>query len=212
MVVCKICNKEFKKVTNSHLRDKHGMDREEYLRLFPESIMTDQSVLDAISAATKGKSYTERYGEEQAAKLIEHRKRTAKKQFELVEQRLVRRNHNWKGYKGISGDLWRCIEGAGIAKGLGFDLTIEFVWELYEKQEGVCALSGLPIYFDGELGSLNKHGYQRKTASLDRIDSSRGYLQDNVQWVHKEINQMKSNRTDEDFVELCKAVAIFNQK
>lgn len=212
MVTCKICNKSFKKVTNSHLRDKHNLDREEYLRLFPGSEMTDMTVINAISKATKGKSYTERYGKEKAEQLIERRKQDALKQFQDIEQRVVRRQHNWKGYKGISGDYWRGIQQAGVAKGLGFDLTLEFLWDLFEKQKGTCALSGLPLILECSLGDLNKNGYQRKTASLDRIDSSRGYLQENVQWVHKDINQMKSNRTDEEFIELCKAVAIYNQK
>ena len=49
------------------------------------------------------------------------------------------------------------------------------------------------------------------TASVDRIDSTKGYLKGNVQWVHKSINQMKSNRTDEEFIALCKAVALYNE-
>lgn len=212
MVTCKICNKGFKKITNSHLRDKHNINREEYLRLFPGSEMTDETVTRAISQATKGKSYTERYGVEKAEQLIERRKQDALRQFENIEQKIIRRKHNWKGYKGISGDYWRCIQKAGEDKGLGFDLTLEFLWDLFKKQKGVCALSGLPITLETGLGELNKHGYQRRSASLDRIDSNKGYLTYNVQWVHKEINQMKSNRADKDFIELCKAVAIFNQK
>lgn len=212
MVTCKICNNGFRKITNSHLRDKHSIDREEYLRLFPGSKMTDETVLQSISQATKGKSYTERYGVIKAKQLIEKRKQDALEQFKDVEQRIIRRNHNWKGYKGISGDYWRCIQKAGKDRGLGFDLTLEFLWDLFEKQKGVCALSGLPIVLEVGLGELNKHGYQRRTASLDRIDSSKGYIKGNIQWVHKEINQMKSNRTDREFIELCKTVAIFNQK
>jgi len=212
MITCKICNKSFKKITNSHLRDKHNLDREEYLRLFPGSEMTDTTVIDAISKATKGKSYTERYGKDKAEQLIKRRRQDALIQFEDIEQRVIRRHHNWKGYKGISGDFWRYIKNAGEAKRLGFDLTLEFLWNLYEKQKGVCALSGLPLKFGCALGEQSKQEHKKRTASLDRIDSSRGYLQENVQWVHKTINQMKSNRTDEEFIELCKAVAIFNQK
>lgn len=212
MITCKICNKSFKKITNSHLRDKHNLDREEYLRLFPGSEMTDTTVTDAISKATKGKSYTERYGKGKAEQLIERRRQDALKQFEDIEQKIIRRQHNWKGYKGISGDYWRNIQQAGEAKGLGFDLTLEFLWNLFEKQKGLCALSGLPLRFACGLGEPSRQEHKKRTASLDRIDSSRGYLQGNVQWVHKAINQMKSNRTDEEFIDLCRAVAIFNEK
>lgn len=210
MVTCKICNKQFKKVTNSHLRDKHQIDREEYLRLFPGSIMTDESVSKSISNSTKGKSYVQRYGKEKATELIDIRSKQAKKQFEDVEQRVLRRRKNWKGYKDISGNYWTRLQQNAQKKGSS-DLTIEFIWELFEAQEGKCKLSGLPIVLDASLGSLNKNGYQKGTASLDRIDSSKGYTRDNVQWVHKEINQMKSCRTDKDFISLCKAVALYNE-
>jgi len=44
-------------------------------------------------------------------------------------------------------------------------------------------------------------------ASLDRIDSSIGYVNDNVQWVHKDINMMKRIYTQEYFIYLCKLVS-----
>jgi hypothetical protein len=48
------------------------------------------------------------------------------------------------------------------------------------------------------------------TASLDRIDSDKGYAEDNVQWVHKKINSMKQTMRDELFIEMCKRVAAHN--
>lgn len=76
---------------------------------------------------------------------------------------------------------------------------------LYLKQERMCALSGVPIVlaqsdkaFKGLVG----------TASLDRIDSARGYHHDNVQWVHKHINRMKGPLPDPDFIEYCRHVAL----
>lgn len=38
------------------------------------------------------------------------------------------------------------------------------------------------------------------TISLDRIDSSLGYIKGNVRWVHKDINIMKWNMSDEEFL------------
>ena len=45
------------------------------------------------------------------------------------------------------------------------------------------------------------------TASLDRIDSSKGYVKGNVQWVHKDINKMKTDFEQSIFIKLCKSVA-----
>ena len=209
MVTCNICKKDFKKITNSHLRDKHQIDREEYLRLFPDSKMTSEELLETLSKASKGLTYQERYGVEKAQKLLEKRSTDAKKQFEDVNQRILRRTKSWKGYKDISGDFWRTLKYAAVKKGRDFNLTIEYIWELFEKQKGLCNLSGLPIYLETSLGSVNKNGYQKRTASLDRIDSSKGYIIGNVQWLHKDINQMKSNRKDDEFVELCRAVTLY---
>jgi hypothetical protein len=42
---------------------------------------------------------------------------------------------------------------------------------------------------------------------LDRIDSEKGYTLENIQWVHKTINQMKMNMKENDFIQFCIAVA-----
>jgi hypothetical protein len=44
------------------------------------------------------------------------------------------------------------------------------------------------------------------TASLDRIDSSKGYFKGNVQWIHKDLNVMKMDLTEEKFIDYCKLV------
>ena len=63
-----------------------------------------------------------------------------------------------------------------------------------------CSLSGLPI-------RLPTDTYDKaSTASLDRIDSSKGYIPGNVQWVHKKINMMKNRLPDSEFIALCAAV------
>ena len=45
------------------------------------------------------------------------------------------------------------------------------------------------------------------TASLDRIDSSKGYVKGNIQWVHIAINFMKHSLPEEEFVRWCCLVA-----
>lgn len=109
------------------------------------------------------------------------------------------RSHNWTGHELITGSLWTRIKKQAVARELDFTLTIEQAWEMFENQKRRCALSGLNISF----GS-GKSGH---TASLDRIDSTKGYVLDNVQWVHKEINMMKRNLPEAHFLNLCKLVS-----
>lgn len=80
------------------------------------------------------------------------------------------------------------------------------MWELFEKQNGKCALSNVDIF-------LSKR-YPRvlQTASLDRIDNTKGYIKNNLQWVHKDINTLKTDFSMERFLELCNLVSEFNFK
>ena len=84
-------------------------------------------------------------------------------------------------------------------RGLVFDITLDDVWFLYITQEGKCALSGMPIGW-AEVGSLH-------TASVDRIDSTKGYIKDNVQLLHKDVNMMKQSYSQDYFIEVCQAIA-----
>lgn len=65
-----------------------------------------------------------------------------------------------------------------------------------------CAISGLDIYLP-----KSKKDPVSQTASLDRIDSKKPYIEGNVQWVHKIINVMKQSLSDEEFIQYCRTVA-----
>ena len=77
-----------------------------------------------------------------------------------------------------------------------FNITVEFLMELFERQEGKCAISGIPMLTtthrdecpEGERCNSNK-------LSIDRIDSLRGYTEDNVQLVRWRANSMKMDMT-----------------
>ncbi len=111
----------------------------------------------------------------------------------------VRINH----YKDISAQFWRRFKNNASSRGISFDITKEYVWELYEKQGKRCKLSGMEIYFSPD---FNKP--QKQTASIDRIDSSKGYEIGNIQIVHKSINDMKTSLPQETFIAFCNLVSI----
>ena len=103
------------------------------------------------------------------------------------------------GYKQLRGTLWSGIQRRAMRRGHEFKLTIAEAWNLYEKQKGRCALSGLSIVFSSKTS--------KETVSLDRIDSKIGYLIGNVQWVHKAVNIMKNMFSQDVFIDLCRRVA-----
>lgn len=112
-------------------------------------------------------------------------------------------------FENISGSYFRSIFNGAKRRGLIFSITIEDAWNQFVKQNGKCAESGRDIVLSR---STNKkcNTYQEQTASLDRIDSSKGYTVDNIQWVHKDIQKMKMGMSQDDFHMWCKLVAEYN--
>lgn len=111
-------------------------------------------------------------------------------------------NKLYKGRSYITGQYWGRIFNRCACKGLKFNLDLDYALDLFEKQERKCALSNIDIFF-------GKEGKQ--TASLDRIDSSKGYVKGNVQWVHKTLNKIKSNLSEKEFIKICCQVADFKR-
>jgi hypothetical protein len=90
-------------------------------------------------------------------------------------------------------------------QGFECDIDYEFCCQLFKKQNGICALSGLPISFSK---TSKDHSFHKgTTCSLDRIDSNLGYLKNNVQWVHKNINRMKWDYPEKYFIKLCNLIS-----
>jgi hypothetical protein len=175
--------------------------------MFPDAEMVNAELRTQISLSSLGKTYEQRYGIETAEKLREQRKVDAKKQFSDIEQRRIRFNSNWKGFGDLSGDHWRRIQQGAIKRNLELSITIEDVWNKYLQQHGKCAISGVDITLRGqEIGISSKHVHEKTTASLDRIDSSLGYTIDNIQWIHKDLNQMKSDRSMETLIYWIKTI------
>jgi hypothetical protein len=105
-------------------------------------------------------------------------------------------NHRRTKKGTISNKRQGCKKNAN-AKGLEFSLTTPYLTQIWEEQDECCALCG------GELGYI---GTDWCSASVDRIDSSKGYVEDNVQWVHWRCNDAKSNMSNQDFINMCAAI------
>jgi predicted transcriptional regulator len=103
-----------------------------------------------------------------------------------------------KGGKYISGRRFAAIKNRYKKKHMEFTITVDYIEDLLEKQSFKCKLTGIVLNCDGYKKSFN--------ASLDRIDSSIGYVKGNVQWVHKDINLMKNHFNEEYFKSMCSLV------
>lgn len=97
----------------------------------------------------------------------------------------------------------RRVRRRSKAKGVVTDLDLDYLWGLWRQQNGKCAYTNIPL--------VNPH-YKIKqnsiiyTASLDKIDSSKGYKKGNVQFVSMAINYMKSTLSDSEAKDLIELI------
>lgn len=84
-------------------------------------------------------------------------------------------------------------------------ITIADMVSLYEKQRGLCAISGVEMTYNQNGGKCPSN------ISIDRIDSSRGYDLDNVQLVCALVNTMKMQYSKEELLKWCKAIVEYNE-
>jgi hypothetical protein len=101
----------------------------------------------------------------------------------------------------LPGAYWANLKTNAKSRNLSFKITHEYAWELFQKQNGRCALTGRSI-------EIRK---KSMTASLDRKDSSVGYEVGNMQWVHKDCNKMKMEFEQEYFIETCRQISAYHE-
>lgn len=92
-----------------------------------------------------------------------------------------------------------------------FDITLEFLMELLEHQDGLCALSGIEMSTTSHRDECPEGmRINPNKLSIDRIDSNIGYTKDNVQLVCCWVNLMKLDMPIDVFKERCKLISSNN--
>lgn len=114
-------------------------------------------------------------------------------------------HHAYKGCGDLSSVFFNHIKSQATERQLCFELTIEQLWQKFLDQNKKCALSGVELSMS-ESRRINSD----TTASLDRIDSAKGYTIDNIQWVHKYINIFKNTCDNQEFIKWCHLIAKHN--
>jgi hypothetical protein len=111
------------------------------------------------------------------------------------------------GHKGFYLDVLRAsfvhkYKTNAELRNISWNVDFEYLAQLLIDQDFRCALSGVAI----SAMEVNNN------ASLDRIDSTLGYIVNNVQWVTSKVNMMKQQYTQEDFIEVCNNVVLYSNK
>jgi hypothetical protein len=105
-----------------------------------------------------------------------------------------------KLFKEIAISKFESYRKGAMIRNMAFEIKIEEVWDLFLKQKRKCALTGWNIRFG-----------KGQTASLDRIDSGKGYTSDNIQWIHKNINILKMDWPESFLFDAAKAIFLKNK-
>lgn len=119
-----------------------------------------------------------------------------------------KRNKNYKGSGKItkfanralaSAIGSRLIDAKQRCKKKDQEITVskEFLYDLFEKQKGLCAISKEPL-------SIEQH--KLNTLSLDKINPDNGYIEGNVQWLAWAVNRAKGEMTQEMFLTMCRVI------
>jgi len=85
------------------------------------------------------------------------------------------------------------------------DLDVEYLRQLWENQDGTCPYTKIRMLLPKTSGDSFR---SPKKASLDRIDSSKGYERGNVEFVCCAINLAKNSFTREQMKEFLKEIVV----
>lgn len=125
------------------------------------------------------------------------------RKFKYPEKRKTRTdifNSNGIGYTWITNITLNNIRGFINQRVIEVSITTDDLYKQLLKQNFRCALTNIKLdilwYIKAE-----------SNASIDRIDSNKGYTPDNIQWVIKEVNRMKNSFSQDYFIKICKLVS-----
>ena len=94
-------------------------------------------------------------------------------------------------------------------RGIEFNLSKDFLYELYEKQKGNCYYTGkkmvLKIYSGIKPNRENIEKF-KDYLTIDRLDSSKGYEKGNVALCTLKVNTAKGSLNYDEFLQIANFV------
>ena len=127
-----------------------------------------------------------------------------KDRYQKHREAYLQRRDDWsRSVRGRLSDLLSASRGRSGRNGLDHTLTLDWLMDQYERQNGRCALTGIEFRF--ERNADGKRHFTPFGPSLDRIDPKRGYTPDNVRLVCVIVNLSLNDFGEEVFRTMCEA-------
>lgn len=95
--------------------------------------------------------------------------------------------------------IYGCMTRSRLA-GVECTLTCDDLIQIYEQQDRKCYFSNIPMT------TIRSNGKQLYNASIDRIEPGGSYNKSNIRLVCNQVNMMRSNLSDEEFINICKKI------
>ena len=111
---------------------------------------------------------------------------------------------SFTGGQFVPGTYWARIQHQANVRNIPLSINLSDIEAQWVKQQGKCGLTGRSLIF--HKWNTRTKTYEGGTASLDRVDNSRGYDVDNIMWLHKDVNMMKKEYPLTYFLQLCEEI------
>ena len=131
---------------------------------------------------------------EQAYTRKDHAKQSTVSDWQCKKCAASLKSYSSNQHVGDERRLYNKFRKSADARGIDWDLNFK---KFTSSFDSTCALTGWHISMK----------YGECTASLDRVDSQKGYSTDNIQWVHTMVNMCKNKYDQDKFIEMCQAIS-----
>ena len=174
-------------------------NRKEYDKKYREE--NKERLRDKARKYNKENEYSKKYYQSNKEHCIKINKEYRKKH--KVRLQKLNSKTNKKAWADFNSPFWfsrRCsvIKARARAKELDFNLDSEYLKSIFPKNKK-CPALGIPFKV---LDRYAKGKELQQKVSLDRIDSSKGYIKGNVQWVSLLANVIMSNATPDQVIQV----------
>lgn len=95
-----------------------------------------------------------------------------------------------------------CIKSSAKRKKIPYNLDYKYLLELWNKQNGICYYTGLPM-----CNTMKQKDFQAwDCPSVDKLDPQKGYTKGNVVWCINAVNSFKQTLNESQFIEILKKI------
>jgi hypothetical protein len=102
--------------------------------------------------------------------------------------------------------IYNSSKGNALKRNIEHSISKEYIKHLYDIQKGLCYYTNKKMYTDLTIINTNED-----SVSIDRIDSSKGYIEGNVVLCRWIINKVKNDLSTDKLFEVVKEIYKFNK-